>query len=522
MDLVLFDFKQTLVSAKHPQACSAKLLVKHIYHSALRGDWQGTEEQLVELALKDDALDFRTRTLSALGCYPQGLELYQALISDDSEYDLWPDTLLTLTELKEAGYSLGVYNTSEQPEQLQALLQALQISQFFEYVFTDPRTSLAETAEALRSQTQSFASVTVVGDSLYKEVAVANTAGFKSIWLNLEPAFLSKNTEAIRSKDPLFKPSAAVTGLLQVPGTLEYLKTRGEQTSVQVGYYFPNKRRKLEVASKKAFVSNARIVYTPILLGIPVDLQGHFQVIVQKVSDIFLSRTPDNLAALANLLAYLAEHPQTVLVDPLEGLEVFVSREQFASLLREVHVEGITLRSPRHFSKESVEFPVTIKTNAACQVDNSHLISFVRSEAALQEALKQYSSEVVCQEYVIHSGQVYKVSVLGQYVQLDVYKSPFFDHTCPELVTWDSAQSLPLSLTVAPVPPELTQEAVRALAEAVRQVTHFSLLSFDIVVDLRTQDLVIVDLNYFPSFRNIPDLPLKFEEHLLRMANKDD
>lgn len=217
---------------------------------------------------------------------------------------------------------------------------------------------------------------------------------------------------------------------------------------------------------------------------------------------------------------YLTTHPEVVLVDPLQGIEVFLNRERFASLLCDVKRKGFALRPPKNFTLDSVQFPATVKTNAACQVNQAHLISFVKTHEALEAAVKQYNSDVVIQEYVRHSGQVYKVSVLGDYVQLDVHRSPHFGDSSPDILTWDSSKPLPDILKVDPVPNEMTPDQVIQLAEAVKEATGYSMMSFDVILDQETNELVLVDLNYFPSFRNIPDLPNKFDELFITKSKK--
>lgn len=294
MELVLFDFKQTLISAKHPHL-KARLASK-IYNSSLRGAYDSSESEFVQFALmKDQNIDFKTRVLTALGCYPEGLKAYLDLVSDSNDYEAWPDLTQTLSELSSAGYKLGVYYPTDRPEQLIAILQALHVYDSFDFFLTTPSATLADATELLRQAAEGYREVYVVGDSLYKEIAVANSAGYNSIWLNLEPASITKNAKAISSQNPIFKPKISVSGLLQVRGSLEYLKSGAVQGSqLRVGYYFPNKRRKLEVASKHAFISSARVLYTPILLNLPIESQGEFDVIVQKVSDIYLSEVKLN------------------------------------------------------------------------------------------------------------------------------------------------------------------------------------------------------------------------------------
>mmetsp|Transcript_9494 Transcript_9494/g.18342 ORF Transcript_9494/g.18342 Transcript_9494/m.18342 type:complete len:291 (+) Transcript_9494:1448-2320(+) len=286
MALVLFDFKQTLVNAKNSKVKAR--VAASIYKSCKNAP--GTEEDFLAAALnKEDSRDFKTRVMGLLGT-SEGEGAFDEAVADASGYELWPDTLQTLNELRELGHKCGVYYPTKVADHIKAVLKVLGVYDLFEVLITETSHNLTEAAEKLRAACSNFAKVFVVGDSLYREVAVANLAGLGSIWLNLEPASLHKNSEAKLSSDPKFKPTVSISGLLQLPGTLEYLATQVPSNQIRVGYYFPNKRRKLEVSQKKAFISNSRVLYDPILLSIPVEVQGEYDVIVQKVSDIYLDQ----------------------------------------------------------------------------------------------------------------------------------------------------------------------------------------------------------------------------------------
>lgn len=71
----------------------------------------------------------------------------------------------------------------------------------------------------------------------------------------------------------------------------------------------------------------------------------------------------------------------------------------------------------------------------------------------------------------------------------------------------------------------MTQEqiftAVRAIGERLRDELKLTLFGFDVIVaDDGTQDLYVIDVNYFPSYRELDDLSAILRKHMKQLCGR--
>ncbi|CAN0416661.1 unnamed protein product, partial [Ectocarpus sp. 8 AP-2014] len=61
----------------------------------------------------------------------------------------------------------------------------------------------------------------------------------------------------------------------------------------------------------------------------------------------------------------------------------------------------------------------------------------------------------------------------------------------------------------------LSLEAAKLAARRMRETFGLSLFGFDLIVDRATGETFVIDVNYFPSFKDLTDFP-QVRQRLLR------
>jgi hypothetical protein len=142
----------------------------------------------------------------------------------------------------------------------------------------------------------------------------------------------------------------------------------------------------------------------------------------------------------------------------------------------------------------------------------------------------EIADPIVAQEYINHKGTMYKVYVVGKHVMIEKRASLPDIHLrglekatmddLPSCIEFDSLHSLPTRLpwldkhaanhSRAPSFSILTEHFFEQLAMIVREHVSLSVFGFDIVFDHHAGEVLLLDINYFPSFGSIQDAPTHF------------
>ncbi|CAI5487409.1 unnamed protein product, partial [Closterium sp. Naga37s-1] len=195
-----------------------------------------------------------------------------------------------------------------------------------------------------------------------------------------------------------------------------------------------------------------------------------------------------------------------------------------------------------------VRLPVIVKPRIACGAAASHAMAIVFSEDAF--ATLSLPSPSVIQEYVDHGACQFKCYVLGeaffaaerrstpdaaplllqqqgqahgkvgQQQQEEEEEQRAKVSAAPAAISFDSLKSLPMAfpsqpseqqqLQQPPLPPlgvvgGFNEAVARRAADLLRSALGLTLFGFDVLVQEGTGEHVVVDVNYFPSFKDVPD-----------------
>ncbi|XP_024386761.1 inositol-tetrakisphosphate 1-kinase 6 [Physcomitrium patens] len=289
------------------------------------------------------------------------------------------------------------------------------------------------------------------------------------------------------------------------------------------------------------------LVFVPLRTDRPMETQlDAVDIILHKATDEIVSvttiQTPNPAEriqysdSIKTLQRYIEEHPGKCIVDPIDRLAPILDRSLTREVLNDLEdakvsdttvvraprsVEVKDLEEPHLTEAVSVGFPTIVKTMMACGTNDAHTMAVVfKKEGYVNLAVPL---PAVVQEYVDHGSCVYKFYIIGDKVMHSCRRSmpnaasmAVSDGSSggmPALV-FDSLKSMPssfegdgklLSNTVVEGDGSLDVEAVEKAAVWLRKKLGLSIIGFDIVVQVGTKDHVMVDVNYFPSFKDVSD-----------------
>ena len=144
---------------------------------------------------------------------------------------------------------------------------------------------------------------------------------------------------------------------------------------------------------------------------------------------------------------------------------------------------------------------------------------------------------LVLQEFINHSGKLFKGYVLGDLINVAERRSlpnlqagatqvhfntqeqyPTTQDFHPTDATASSPTAAPVSAVADPATARRDQSevfaAVRAIGGRIRKELNLSLFGFDVIVSDATQELYVIDVNYFPSYKELSDFSEVLRQHI--------
>lgn len=243
-------------------------------------------------------------------------------------------------------------------------------------------------------------------------------------------------------------------------------------------------------------------------------------------------------------------NPNCCLVDDPKHVQTVMSRSEIASVLQNClkgveTTSGIPVKSPRHVvvpepydstsndlaqalrEQQELSTPLIVKPLIAAGTKQSHYMLIALKESALTKLPPQS----IVQEFVNHDATLYKVYVLGDFV--NVYRRNSLpnlpsdvSHATTDLVEFDSQRPYPKlqdfgledtsdsdSLETRSTP-LITREEVKPIVEALKKAFGLELFGFDILVGSDNGECFVVDVNYFPSYKEVPNFPSLLARYL--------
>mmetsp|Transcript_30305 Transcript_30305/g.54822 ORF Transcript_30305/g.54822 Transcript_30305/m.54822 type:complete len:493 (+) Transcript_30305:274-1752(+) len=311
-----------------------------------------------------------------------------------------------------------------------------------------------------------------------------------------------------------------------------------------------------------------RVSFVPLDLDSPLEEQhgGNFDVILHKLTEdiLCLSTLPEHyspdsldesqlqaISRVKRLNQYQQDHPTCSLVDHPSYVETVMSRLDIAHVLSICLVgvssaSGIPVKTPAfevYTGQESTTFlqpPLIAKPLSAAGTKKSHCMGVV---LRLEGLAHVYETPCLLQEYVNHNAILHKVYVMGDHV------SVFYRPSLPNLpecgfqegfdyCEFDSQRPYPtladFGLQGCAKRPKLlsehgendddmamgqqvTAEEIRPVVDVLKRAFGLELFGFDILVTFQGE-LLVVDVNYFPSYKEVSNFPSLLANYLTQRA----
>lgn len=344
-----------------------------------------------------------------------------------------------------------------------------------------------------------------------------------------------------------------VPGVLNVQRLQELLLTLASLikreicgSSVLVIGYIMKKSREEDFAKRGAFPiypSKDSLIFVPLSFELPLSLQlQEVDMVLHKITDEIVKIDPNcsiNFpkgisfsAGMFEIIRFVEEHPDFCIMDPFKNIYPLLDRLQIQKILvrlQELGAEGKPkLRAPyslkvdnfhdgeldKHLAEANLSFPLIVKPQVACGVADAH-------NMALVFQIEEFSNlsvplPAVLQEYVDHGSKIFKFYVIGDkvfYAVRDSMPNARFlkSSSGGEALTFNSLKTLPVATkeqqlqTGVQDSKLLDANLVEEAAKFLKGLLGLTIFGFDVVVQEGTGDHVIVDLNYLPSFKEVPD-----------------
>uniref|UniRef100_A0A2P2JLU8 Inositol-tetrakisphosphate 1-kinase n=1 Tax=Rhizophora mucronata TaxID=61149 RepID=A0A2P2JLU8_RHIMU len=341
-----------------------------------------------------------------------------------------------------------------------------------------------------------------------------------------------------------------ISKLEELPLMICQLNRKAMGDSVVIVGYIMKCSREEDFAKRGAFpmypTSNG-LIFLPLTFDLPIQSQlQHVDIILHKATDEIISIdlsgssvSPNRITftrGMQELQRYMECHSQYFAIDPLDKIYPVLDRlriQQVLVGLEDLNTEGHrTIRGP-HFlkvndfnepdlvqrlSEAKLFLPSIVKPQVACGVSDAHSMAIVFRH----ENFKDLSIPLpaIVQEYVDHSSTLFKIYVLGEKTFYAVKKSMANSNILFKSskrnglnpLVFDSLKSLPTSTEQSPGGDlsndgdhSFDLELVTNAAKWLGRKLDLTIFGFDVVIQVGTGDYVIVDVNYLPSFKEVPD-----------------
>lgn len=290
---------------------------------------------------------------------------------------------------------------------------------------------------------------------------------------------------------------------------------------------------------------------------VPLDPNSPFEdqcgrdldLILHKLTEDILSCTLGNCDPLARarverLSQYQRNHPSCCMLDDPTNVMTLMSRCDIAMRLHTclkgiTTANGVVVKAPkyivikedtsqlcRQLSDAGLSLPLIVKPLIAAGTKQSHHMTIVVKESAI---LNGIPSNSLIQEYVNHDQRLYKVYVMGKNVHvyerasLPNLPSDVAEKATKDLVKFDSQHPYPqlkdfgiLAFDTAPITRSMsvTPDEVLPLVDSLKRAFGLELFGFDILISSDHNDWLVVDVNYFPSYKEVPDFPRQLANYL--------
>nr|XP_018676593.1 PREDICTED: inositol-tetrakisphosphate 1-kinase 6 isoform X3 [Musa acuminata subsp. malaccensis] len=290
------------------------------------------------------------------------------------------------------------------------------------------------------------------------------------------------------------------------------LSKKAMQKSVVVIGYVMKPSREEDFAKRGAlpmYPTQNGLIFVPLTFDIPLLSQlQDVDAVLHKATDEIVDFNPHISThfshgisfskGMQELERFIQDHPECCMIDPLNNIYPLLDRYNIQQLL--LGLQELNMKDH-------------------CRLRAPH---FLKALVFKFEDFKEICVPLpaILQEYVDHGSLIFKFYVLGNNVFHAVKKSmpnaSFLKSSSEKAgskpIIFDSLKSLPVAtddqFSVGRLQGDIQSldvDLVKSAANWLKTKLDLSIFGFDVVIQEDTGDHVIVDLNYLPSFKEVPD-----------------
>ncbi|XP_032365499.1 inositol-tetrakisphosphate 1-kinase [Etheostoma spectabile] len=314
----------------------------------------------------------------------------------------------------------------------------------------------------------------------------------------------------------------------------------------RVGFCLSDKkRRRINLDAFADFCAGHGVEVVEIDLTQPLVPQGPFDVIVQKLSDVIVEAEHDSQSQqlLVNFQSYVSAHPSTVLLDPLPAMTQLLDRFASYRIMSKLHksLRECCICTPPYLeihsasdlssiqqavTTQGLSFPLICKTRVA-HGSLSHEMSLIFSAGSLADI----HPPCVLQSFVNHGAVLHKVFVVGDRhfcVERPSIKN-FPSGPCERKTIFfnshqvskpESSSDLTALDEQIPCLPPPSSEALAALVRELRVQLGMALFGVDVIINIHTHTLTVIDINIFPGYEGVPQFFSSLLSHIKSVLDK--
>ncbi|XP_047977222.1 inositol-tetrakisphosphate 1-kinase 1-like isoform X1 [Salvia hispanica] len=301
--------------------------------------------------------------------------------------------------------------------------------------------------------------------------------------------------------------------------------------SIVVGYAFTSKKKKSFLKPKFIrFARNKGIQFVPIDLKRALSEQGPFNIVLHKLEGRDWSQVIEDYQRL---------HPEVTVVDPPEAIQHLRNRQSMLEVVadlklpesygkvctpRQLVISKNPTSVPDEVVKAGLTVPLVVKPLVVDGSVKSHALFLAYDNISLSEL----EAPMVLQEFINHSGVLFKVFIVGESIKVvrrfslpDLSETDISTNSgvfgFPRVSGADSsADDVDLDPAVAELPP---QPMLEMLAKELHHRLGLRLFNLDIIRQKGTKDrYYIIDINYFPGYGKMPDYEQIFTDFLVSLV----
>ncbi|XP_067894856.1 inositol-tetrakisphosphate 1-kinase [Heterodontus francisci] len=308
----------------------------------------------------------------------------------------------------------------------------------------------------------------------------------------------------------------------------------------RVGYWLSEK--KIKKLNFQAFADLCRkrgIDVVQLDLEKPIEEQGPLDVIIHKLTDVILEADQNDAQSqelVQRFQDYIDAHPETIILDPLPAIRTLLDRCRSYELIRrlEGYMQDERVCSPpfmelssqcgedtmAEIEKHKLTFPFICKTRVA-HGTNSHEMAIIFSE----DGLKDIKPQCVIQSFINHNAILYKVFVVGESYSVverpslknfstgvSDRKTIFFNsHNVSKPESSSDLTALDVVEGVFRPP---SDEVIRKISRSLREALGISLFGIDVIINNRTGQHAVIDINAFPGYEGVPEFFTELINHI--------